>query len=384
MDSIQLSRIRARPLHPRDGADYVYQVDATLFLDLSEAGRLDDATETVDYIQVVNRIVSLVEHEPVVLLEALAARVADAILLSHQVRRTRVRVARLGADDQTETNFRVSVTLERAVDGSDAASTASLVSAQEHEIDSADAEDTVGEVHPTHGSAATHPSVDHDFLRRHREARNRHPMGTIHAGSQEDADTYGDGGRQSVENPGDGSEPSLSTHRVVISMDGAGEDSQQAMYVALASMDGMPGSQVVGISPLYSYRPGPGSNDGAHLCAVAILHTPLAPRDLIGNLRMIESACRTVGKRDPEGDDGPLSLTMVDYGGMMVDDEGLDIPPVRTIGSASVLVPWAFLEPDAVPVGSDDGGSVALLSRRAPDGDRLDLLSENWILDGLS
>ena len=57
MDSIQLSRIRAKPLSPPDGHDYTYQVDATLFLDLSEAGRFDDATATVDYVQVVNRII---------------------------------------------------------------------------------------------------------------------------------------------------------------------------------------------------------------------------------------------------------------------------------------------------------------------------------------
>lgn len=383
MDSIQLSRIRARPLHPRDDVDYDYQVDATLFLDLSEAGRLDDATETVDYIQVVNRIVSLIEHESAVLLEALAAKVADAILLSHQVRRTRVRVTRLGADDHTEADFQVSVTLERAADGSDEASIASLVSAREHEVEGADAEDPLGGGHPAHGSATSHPSVDHDFLRQHREARNRHPLDTVHTGRREGADTSGADDGLSGSAPEDGSEPSLPTHRVVISMDGVGEESRQAMYVALASMDGVPGSQVVGISPLYSYTPGPGSGEGAHLCAVAILQTPLAPRGLIGTLRMIESACRTVGKRELQGDDGPLSLSMVDYGGMMVDDEGQDIPLGRPLDSASVLVPWASLEPDAVPVGSD-GGSVSLLSRRASDGNRLDLLSEDWILDGLS
>lgn len=380
MDSIQLSRIRAKPLSPPDGHDYTYQVDATLFLDLSEAGRFDDATATVDYVQVVNRIVSLIEHDSTDLLEALTTRVADAILLSHQVRRTRVSVTRLGADDQTEADFQVTVTIERAAEGDDQATMASLVSAEEHEA--VPVEPGYGEAHRMQARSASHPALGAALARHHDEARNRHYADEDHTRIGSGPDVDGADGRWTSEPQTDTSEAEgpVQIHQAVVAMECDDENSKQAMYVALASLDGVPGSQVVGISPLYA-SVHPGAGRGPSLCAVVLVQTPLGPRDLYRTLTMVESTCR--GGDSGSEDSGPLALNVVDYEGMEVNEDGLRLPLAGASTRASILVPWAALDADAVLVGPD-GGSVAELSRRAPDVGCLHLLSEDWILDGLS
>ena len=380
MDSIQLSRIRAKPLSPPDGHDYTYQVDATLFLDLSEAGRFDDATATVDYVQVVNRIVSLIEHDSTDLLEALTTRVADAILLSHQVRRTRVSVTRLGADDQTEADFQVTVTIERAAEGDDQATMASLVSAEEHEA--VPVEPGYGEAHRMQARSASHPALGAALARHHDEARNRHYADEDHTRIGSGPDVDGADGRWTSEPQTDTSEAEgpVQIHQAVVAMECDDENSKQAMYVALASLDGVTGSQVVGISPLYA-SVHPGAGRGPSLCAVVLVQTPLGPRDLYRTLTMVESTCR--GGDSGSEDSGPLALNVVDYEGMEVNEDGLRLPLAGASTRASILVPWAALDADAVLVGPD-GGSVAELSRRAPDVGCLHLLSEDWILDGLS
>lgn len=380
MDSIQLSRIRAKPLSPPDGHDYTYQVDATLFLDLSEAGRLDDATATVDYVQVVNRIISLIEHDSTDLLEALTTRVADAILLSHQVRRTRVSVTRLGADDQTEADFQVTVTIERAAEGDDQATMASLVSAEEHEA--VPVEPGYGEAHRMQARSASHPALGAALARHHDEARNRHYADEDHTRIGSGPDVDGADGRWTSEPQTDTSEAEgpVQMHQAVVAMECDDENSKQAMYVALASLDGVPGSQVVGISPLYASVHS-GAGRGPSLCAVVLVQTPLGPRDLYRTLTMVESTCR--GGDSGSEDSGPLALNVVDYEGMEVNEDGLRLPLAGASTRASILVPWAALDADAVLVGPD-GGSVAELSRRAPDVGCLHLLSEDWILDGLS
>ena len=380
MDSIQLSRIRAKPLSPPDGHDYTYQVDATLFLDLSEAGRFDDATATVDYVQVVNRIISLIEHDSTDLLEALTTRVADAILLSHQVRRTRVSVTRLGADDQTEADFQVTVTIERATEGDGQATLASLVSAQEH--GAVPVEPGCGETRQTQARSASHPALGVGLARHHDEARNRHYADEDHMQIGSGADVDDTDGRWPSGPQTDTSEAEgpVQMHQAVVAMECVDENSKQAMYVALASLDGVPGSQVVGISPLYS-SVHPGAGRGPSLCAVVMVQTPLGPRDLYRTLTMIESTCRG-GDPGSEGS-GPLVLSIVDYEGLEVDEDGLRLPLAGAATRASVLVPWAALDAEAVLAGPN-GGSVAELSRRAPDVRCLHLLSEDWILDGLS
>ena len=55
-------------------------VDAVLYLDLKEAGCHDDLAKTVNYAEVFTKIRSIVEGEPVCLIETVAERLAAVIL----------------------------------------------------------------------------------------------------------------------------------------------------------------------------------------------------------------------------------------------------------------------------------------------------------------
>jgi dihydroneopterin aldolase len=57
-----------------------FMVDVTLGLDTRRAGATDELGHTVNYGEVSERIVALIEGEPVNLIETLAARMADACL----------------------------------------------------------------------------------------------------------------------------------------------------------------------------------------------------------------------------------------------------------------------------------------------------------------
>ncbi|HET8768687.1 MAG TPA: dihydroneopterin aldolase, partial [Pedococcus sp.] len=83
-DQIVLKGISARGHHgvldfeKRDGQ--VFVVDVTMDVDLAPAGSSDDLADTVNYAEVAADVVALVEGEPLDLIEALAARIADRVL----------------------------------------------------------------------------------------------------------------------------------------------------------------------------------------------------------------------------------------------------------------------------------------------------------------
>jgi dihydroneopterin aldolase / 2-amino-4-hydroxy-6-hydroxymethyldihydropteridine diphosphokinase len=62
----------------RDGQTFV--VDVTMQVDLAPAGASDDLADTVNYAEVAGDVVALVQGEPLDLIEALAARIADRVL----------------------------------------------------------------------------------------------------------------------------------------------------------------------------------------------------------------------------------------------------------------------------------------------------------------
>ncbi|MUL41844.1 dihydroneopterin aldolase [Streptomonospora sp. PA3] len=96
MDRIRLTGLRARGYHGvleherRDGQEFV--VDAVLALDLRAAGRSDDLAETVHYGELADRLVAVVEGDPVRLIETLAERLAAVCLAERRVRLVEVTV----------------------------------------------------------------------------------------------------------------------------------------------------------------------------------------------------------------------------------------------------------------------------------------------------
>jgi 7,8-dihydroneopterin aldolase/epimerase/oxygenase len=96
LDRIVLHGLRGRGLHgvyPRERAEgQTFIVDAALAVDTRAAAAGDDLTATADYGAVAEKIVALIEGEPVNLIETLAQRIADACLADPAVREVEVTV----------------------------------------------------------------------------------------------------------------------------------------------------------------------------------------------------------------------------------------------------------------------------------------------------
>jgi dihydroneopterin aldolase len=88
-DRIALTGLTVRGFHGvyeherRDGQDFV--VDATLWLDSRPAAASDDLADTVDYGGLAERLATVVEGEPVNLIETLAARLCELCMADQRV-----------------------------------------------------------------------------------------------------------------------------------------------------------------------------------------------------------------------------------------------------------------------------------------------------------
>jgi 7,8-dihydroneopterin aldolase/epimerase/oxygenase len=95
-DRIVLKGLRARGRHGVLAAErelgQEFIVDATLFLDTSAAAAGDDLSRTVDYGELAQALVKVVEGEPVALIETLAQRLAEVCLGSEIVESAEVSV----------------------------------------------------------------------------------------------------------------------------------------------------------------------------------------------------------------------------------------------------------------------------------------------------
>ncbi|WP_146359551.1 dihydroneopterin aldolase [Arthrobacter yangruifuii] len=88
-DRITLTGITATGFHGvfpeerRDGQPFI--VDLVLFTDLGPAAATDDLTLTAHYGEVAEQVVQVITGEPLNLIEALAGRIADAVLAGFSV-----------------------------------------------------------------------------------------------------------------------------------------------------------------------------------------------------------------------------------------------------------------------------------------------------------
>lgn len=98
-DAIVLSGIRAFGAHgvlPEEQArPQPFEVDLELHLDLAPSGRSDALSDTVDYDALAARVVGIIEKGGCQLLEAIAARIADAAKADPRVNGVVVTVRKL-------------------------------------------------------------------------------------------------------------------------------------------------------------------------------------------------------------------------------------------------------------------------------------------------
>ena len=120
-DQIEISAIRTVAIvgalpHERE-IPQPLQIDLTLDVDLGDAGRSDDLDDTVHYGWVADQVVAVVSESKDVLLERLAARVADEVLTFDRVEAVTVTLTKLRppiAVDAASTAVRISRTRSTA------------------------------------------------------------------------------------------------------------------------------------------------------------------------------------------------------------------------------------------------------------------------------
>lgn len=99
MDKIILKGIRFHGYHGAAEAErqlgQKYEIDLELMTDLSAAGITDDLAHTIDYSQVVQRVIEIGTQGSFQLFEAIAETMADAIFAQFQVEEVRITVKKL-------------------------------------------------------------------------------------------------------------------------------------------------------------------------------------------------------------------------------------------------------------------------------------------------
>jgi 2-amino-4-hydroxy-6-hydroxymethyldihydropteridine diphosphokinase len=105
-------------------------------------------------------------------------------------------------------------------------------------------------------------------------------------------------------------------------------------------------TDVIAVSNYLQTKPVGGPDQPDYLNAVAILESDLPAKDLLALLNGIETAMG----RTREIHWGPrvIDLDLIQYGGLLVNDEKLTLPHPRAHERRFVLAPWFEIEPEAI------------------------------------
>ena len=105
-------------------------------------------------------------------------------------------------------------------------------------------------------------------------------------------------------------------------------------------------TEVIALSSYLQTKPVGGPEQPDYLNAVAILESDLPAKDLLALLNGIETAMG----RTREIHWGPrvIDLDLIQYGGLLVNDEKLTLPHPRAHERRFVLAPWFEIEPEAI------------------------------------
>lgn len=151
--------------------------------------------------------------------------------------------------------------------------------------------------------------------------------------------------------------------RAVVHLSGDRPSCESSFRAAIVALEGVPGNQIDGISPLYHVSSMSGS-DGE--CAVATLSTRLDGDAL-------SRVCDTIAQ---DGHGGIRVRVVCLYG--QGADPSMDVRYPEATTTATVLAPWLDVDAEA-RWGADP---VSYLLALAPDADRVGMLSDRWILGG--
>lgn len=118
---------------------------------------------------------------------------------------------------------------------------------------------------------------------------------------------------------------------------------------ALAALDALPKSRLIGCSPLYRNAPLGRSDQPDYINGVAELESTLDPHELLDHLQRIE---REEGRvREERWGPRTLDLDLLIYGERRIDDERLTVPHPGVPERAFVLYPLRDIAPGLVVPG---------------------------------
>ena len=105
-------------------------------------------------------------------------------------------------------------------------------------------------------------------------------------------------------------------------------------------------TDVIAVSSYLQTKPVGGPEQPDYLNAVAIVESELPAKDLLAVLNGIETAMG----RTREIHWGPrvIDLDLIQYGGLLVNEEKLTLPHPRVHERRFVLAPWVEIDPEAI------------------------------------
>ena len=169
-------------------------------------------------------------------------------------------------------------------------------------------------------------------------------------------------------------------HHAIIAMGGNQGDVTATLRDAVRCIDGLPSTQVTGVSPLYRTDAwGMPEGTAEFRNAVVSVDTRLSAAELLAGLQRIEASHGRV--RTDHWTSRTLDLDIIDFDGQESADPDLTLPHPRAWQRAFGLGPWLALEPDA-ELGGAHAGSVAQLLHETSDRDHIDEIADDWMVAG--
>lgn len=338
LDHISLVGIQERGLHGmldherEDGQ--LFLVDADIYLDLRDAGASDQIADTVDYSRVSKLISRIITGPPCDLLEKVATQIAEETLQLARVKAVRVCLhkpqAPLGIEKED-----VSVTIWRG-------------------LENLPPEPEVSQIETA--------ALD---------------LNEIHAQGPAD---ISEGPQEESQNPLE--QTPDSPRQAVIAMGGNLGEVSETFRKVLARLSQTSGVGVVEVSPLVRTAAVLGEGQAEqpdYLNAIVIVSTMLSPLELLQLLQEIEDEHGR--ERSEHWGARTLDLDIIDYQGVISEDEQLTLPHPRASQRAFVLLPWSLVAPTAELAGA---GEVVVLADYAPDRDGVKEIYPDWTSDSHS
>ncbi|WP_455134931.1 2-amino-4-hydroxy-6-hydroxymethyldihydropteridine diphosphokinase [Schaalia cardiffensis] len=351
LDVITLRGLAAEAIHgvlPDEHlAAQPFVVDLRMWLDASEAARLDEIEETVSYAQIAEEIAAILTGPSVRLLETLGQRIADAVLAHERILGVEVTVHKPQAPI-AQTFSDVSVTVRRG------------------QIDAAPAlssQDATFSIDTPASSTTPLPSSPVLSTQPPALPPSSPARGALSEPREEAWDTI---------------EKSDEPAHVVLALGGNIGDAPTRLAAAVEALVDSPEVDVLDVSPLLRTCPvlAEGQEPQAdYWNAVVLMETRLDPYEVLELARELEAEAGRV--RSEHWGPRTLDVDVIDYEGCTLADGDLILPHPRAATRAFVLAPWLMVDEDA-HLGDD---SVAELLRCAPDTDGIIDAVDEWLLE---